>query len=62
MKVRDYSGEKIIMGKYSIGIDLGGTKIIAGVVNKETGEVVGHAKKHTKKESKWWYKEKTYKW
>ena len=39
MKVRDYSGEKIIMGKYSIGIDLGGTKIIAGVVNKETGEV-----------------------
>lgn len=38
------------MGKYSIGIDLGGTKIIAGVVNKETGEVVGHAKKHTKKE------------
>ena len=29
MKVRDYSGEKIIMGKYSIGIDLGGTKIIA---------------------------------
>lgn len=50
MKVRDYSGEKIIMGKYSIGIDLGGTKIIAGVVNKETGEVVGHAKKHTKKE------------
>lgn len=50
MKVKDYSGEKIIMGKYSVGIDLGGTKIIAGVVNKETGEVVGHAKKHTKKE------------
>jgi predicted NBD/HSP70 family sugar kinase len=37
------------MAKYSIGIDLGGTKIIAGVVNKETGEVVGHAKNTQKK-------------
>lgn len=38
------------MTKYSIGVDLGGTKIIAGVVNTETGEVIGHAKKRTKKE------------
>jgi len=38
------------MPKYSIGIDFGGTKIIAGVVNKETGEVVGFSKKKTKKD------------
>jgi len=38
------------MGKYSIGVDLGGTKIMAGVINTETGEVMGHAKKRTKKE------------
>lgn len=36
------------MKKYSIGIDLGGTKILAGIVNIETGEVVAHAKKRTK--------------
>lgn len=38
------------MSDYAIGIDLGGTKIIAGVVNTKTGEVMGHAKKRTKKE------------
>lgn len=38
------------MSKYSIGVDLGGTKIIAGIINTETGEVVGFAKKKTKKE------------
>ncbi|MFA6989119.1 MAG: ROK family protein [Candidatus Gastranaerophilaceae bacterium] len=38
------------MAKYSIGVDLGGTKIIAGVINTETGEVIAHAKKKTKKE------------
>jgi glucokinase len=38
------------MSKYSIGVDLGGTKIIAGVINTETGEVIGYAKKKTKKE------------
>ncbi len=36
------------MKKYSIGIDLGGTKILAGIVNTETGEVIAHAKKRTK--------------
>ncbi|MDD3593041.1 MAG: ROK family protein [Candidatus Gastranaerophilales bacterium] len=36
--------------KYSIGIDLGGTKIIAGIVNEQTGEVVVSCKKKTKKE------------
>lgn len=38
------------MGKYAIGVDLGGTKILAGVINKETGEIIGYAKKRTKKE------------
>ena len=33
------------MGKYSIGVDLGGTKIMAGVIDIETGEVIGFAKK-----------------
>jgi len=36
------------MKKYSIGIDLGGTKILAGIVETQTGEVVAHAKKRTK--------------
>jgi len=36
------------MKKYSIGIDLGGTKILAGIVNTETGEVMAYAKKRTK--------------
>ena len=38
------------MEKYAIGIDLGGTKIIAGIVNIQTGEVLYSLKKKTKKE------------
>lgn len=38
------------MGKYSIGIDLGGTKILTAIVNKENGEVVSYIKKKTKKD------------
>lgn len=38
------------MRKYSIGIDLGGTKILAGIVDTQTGEVIAHAKKKTKVE------------
>lgn len=38
------------MKKYSIGVDLGGTKILAGVINTETGEVVASAKKKTQKD------------
>ena len=38
------------MGKYSIGIDLGGTKILTAIVDKETGEVISSAKKKTKKD------------
>jgi len=38
------------MEKYSIGIDLGGTKILAGIVDKETGKVLYEAKNKTKKE------------
>lgn len=38
------------MKKVSIGIDLGGTKILIALVNKETGEVVHHVKKKTKKD------------
>ncbi len=38
------------MKKYAIGIDLGGTKILTALVNKETGEVVSFVKKKTKKE------------
>ena len=37
------------MKKYSIGIDLGGTKILIGLVEKESGKVVSHIKKKTKK-------------
>ncbi len=37
------------MKKYSIGVDLGGTKILAGLVNTETGEVKESAKKRTQK-------------
>ena len=40
------------MDKYSIGIDLGGTKILIGLVDKSTGKVVHYIKKKTKKE-KW---------
>ena len=38
------------MSKYSIGIDLGGTKVLTAIVNKETGEVVSYEKKKTKKD------------
>lgn len=38
------------MKKYSIGIDLGGTKILIALVNRETGEVLEHVKKKTKKD------------
>jgi len=38
------------MEKYSIGIDLGGTKILAAIVNPITGEVICSVKKKTKKE------------
>lgn len=38
------------MNKYSIGIDLGGTKILIALVDKSTGEVVHYIKKKTKKE------------
>jgi len=37
------------MNNYSIGIDLGGTKILAGIVDTEKGIVVETAKKRTKK-------------
>lgn len=38
------------MKKYAIGIDLGGTKILTALVDRQTGEVVDHVKKKTKKE------------
>ena len=38
------------MSKYSIGIDLGGTKILTAIVNKKNGEVVSYIKKKTKKD------------
>ena len=38
------------MKKYSIGIDLGGTKILAGVVEKASGKVVFEVENKTKKE------------
>ena len=38
------------MKNYSIGIDLGGTKILAGVVEKQTGKVIFEVKNKTKKE------------
>lgn len=37
------------MSNYSIGIDLGGTKILAGVIDTEKGEVIDSAKKRTKR-------------
>lgn len=37
------------MKKYSIGIDLGGTKILAGITDVETGVVVNEVKNKTKK-------------
>ena len=41
------------MSKYSIGIDLGGTKVLTAIVNKETGEVVSYEKKKTKKRNRY---------
>lgn len=38
------------MGKYSIGIDLGGTKILTAIVDKTNGEIITYAKKKTKKD------------
>ncbi len=38
------------MKKYSIGIDLGGTKILAGIVEKQSGKVLYEVKNKTKKE------------
>ena len=38
------------MSEYSIGIDLGGTKILTAIVNKSSGEVVFFIKKKTKKD------------
>jgi glucokinase len=35
------------MDHYSIGVDLGGTKILAGVVDRQTGQVLASAKKKT---------------
>ena len=35
---------------YAIGIDLGGTKVLTGLINKATGEVVYSVKKKTKKD------------
>lgn len=33
--------------RYAVGIDIGGTKLLAGVINVETGEVVSSARKRT---------------
>ncbi|MDR1327333.1 MAG: ROK family protein [Heliobacteriaceae bacterium] len=38
------------MKNYSIGIDLGGTKVLTALVNKQTGQVVNFVKKKTKKD------------
>lgn len=38
------------MAKYAIGVDLGGTKILAGLVNTENGAVVETMKKKTRSE------------
>ncbi|MEW5822584.1 MAG: ROK family protein [Cyanobacteriota bacterium] len=38
------------MSKYAIGVDLGGTKILTGLVNTKTGEVISTSKKKTKME------------
>ena len=40
----------VCMKKYSVGIDLGGTKILTGLIEKESGKVICHIKKKTKKE------------
>ena len=38
------------MSNYSIGIDLGGTKILTAIINKDNGEVISYVKKKTKKD------------
>ncbi len=38
------------MKKYSVGIDLGGTKVLIALVDRETGEVLSSVKKKTKKD------------
>ena len=38
------------MEKYSIGVDFGGTKILACIVNTETAEIVYEVKNKTKKQ------------
>jgi len=38
------------MKNYSIGVDLGGTKILAGVIDYKNGTVIDSSKKRTKKE------------
>lgn len=38
------------MKKYSIGIDLGGTKVLTALIDRENGKVVDFVKKKTKKE------------
>ncbi len=38
------------MKKYSIGVDLGGTKVLAAIIEKSTGKVVAENKNKTKKE------------
>ncbi len=38
------------MKKYSIGIDLGGTKILIALIDRESGKVLEYVKKKTKKE------------
>ncbi len=37
------------MSNYSIGIDLGGTKVLAGIVDADNGQVIDFVKKRTKK-------------
>jgi glucokinase len=37
-----------VMDRFAVGVDLGGTKIAAGVVNIETGQLVGSARKKTR--------------
>ncbi len=39
------------MKKYSIGIDLGGTKILFALVDKSSGKIINFVKKKTKKEN-----------
>ncbi|MEO7003716.1 MAG: hypothetical protein ABI068_17955, partial [Ktedonobacterales bacterium] len=33
--------------RYALGIDIGGTKIFAGVINLDTGEVISTGRKRT---------------